>query len=229
MNKGGFTGKAQAYAAGRPGYPDSAVEYICSLVPPDAVFADIGAGTGIFTVLIARCGYKIFAVEPNADMREQLTITLEPYPNAEIYCGAGEASTLPDQCVDAIICSQSLGWLDLDGFRAECRRIAKPGAMIASIFNETPGEIHTIRSHRYTSRQASELFFCNPIIREFPNNIQYSLKKWFHRIASNSDFPLPSDPGYDEYIAKANEFFIQNNIGGFIYELLMTVVYVESL
>ena len=51
MNTDGFTGKAQAYAAGRPGYPDNAVEYICSLVPPDAAFADIGAGTGILRFL----------------------------------------------------------------------------------------------------------------------------------------------------------------------------------
>ena len=162
-------------------------------------------------------------------MREQLAIALKPFPNAKICCGAGEATTLPDQCVDAIVCSQSLGWLDFDGFRTECRRIVKPGAIIASIFNETPGEVHTIRSHHYTSRQASELFFHNPVIREFSNNIQYSYKKWLHRIASNSDYPLPSDPGYDEQIAKANEFFNQNSIGGFICEELMTVVYSEKV
>ena len=56
MNTEAFTGKAQAYTNARPGYPDEATEYICSLVKPDAVFADVGAGTGKFTSLIAlRC------------------------------------------------------------------------------------------------------------------------------------------------------------------------------
>ena len=70
INTNGFTGKAQAYAEARPGYPDEAIEYICSLAPKNAVFADIGAGTGKFTSLIARSGNKIFAIEPNEDMRE---------------------------------------------------------------------------------------------------------------------------------------------------------------
>jgi hypothetical protein len=33
MSTENFTGKAKDYAIGRPGYPESAIEYICSLVP----------------------------------------------------------------------------------------------------------------------------------------------------------------------------------------------------
>jgi len=84
MNTENFSGKAQAYAAARPGYPDEAIEYIRSLVRQDAVFADVGAGTGKFTELIARHGYEVFAVEPNDDMRKQLEITLKPYINVKI-------------------------------------------------------------------------------------------------------------------------------------------------
>ena len=49
MNTELFTGKAKHYASTRPSYPLEAIDYICSLVPPNAVFADIGAGTGLFT------------------------------------------------------------------------------------------------------------------------------------------------------------------------------------
>ena len=76
MNTKKFTGKAQAYAYARPGYPNDAVDYIKTLAPAGAVFADIGAGTGKFTELLARQGHIIYAVEPNADMREQLAVTL---------------------------------------------------------------------------------------------------------------------------------------------------------
>ena len=53
MNTELFTGKAEAYAKARPGYPDAAMDYICTLVPPKAMLADIGAGTGKFTILLA--------------------------------------------------------------------------------------------------------------------------------------------------------------------------------
>ena len=74
INIEAFSGKALAYSEARPGYPDKAIEHICRLIPQEAVFADIGAGTGKFTALLAKYGYKTFAVEPNTDMREQLTI-----------------------------------------------------------------------------------------------------------------------------------------------------------
>jgi 16S rRNA A1518/A1519 N6-dimethyltransferase RsmA/KsgA/DIM1 with predicted DNA glycosylase/AP lyase activity len=80
-----FTGRAQAYVKARPGYPDEAMEYIYNLSPQGAVFADIGAGTGKFTELLARYENEIFAIEPNADMREQLVITLAPFPNTKIF------------------------------------------------------------------------------------------------------------------------------------------------
>jgi len=68
MNTKLFSGKAQAYADARPGYPDAVLEYIKSIVPTNAVFSDIGAGTGKFTALLAKGGYTIYAVEPNNDI-----------------------------------------------------------------------------------------------------------------------------------------------------------------
>jgi len=96
MNTEKFTGKAQAYAKARPGYPDEVMDYIATLAPPGAVFADIGAGTGKFTELLARYGYEVLAVEPNADMREQLTVTLSSFSNIKIVDGTAEATTLPE-------------------------------------------------------------------------------------------------------------------------------------
>ncbi len=45
MNTEKFTGKAEAYASARPGYPQAAIDYVSDIVPPKAVFADIGVGT----------------------------------------------------------------------------------------------------------------------------------------------------------------------------------------
>lgn len=229
MNTEGFTGKAQAYAAARPGYPNEAIDYIRSLVPSNAVFVDIGAGTGKFTELIARCGYEIFAVEPNTDMREQLVATLEPFSNAKIINATAEATTLPDHSIDVITCAQALGWFDLNTFRKECVRIGKSGVIVISLYNGTPGDNYTPGSHRLSSRQAADMFFKNPTVREFPNPILYTRKRWLQKNASISDNPQPSDPGYSEHIAQMNAIFDRNNIDGFLRQDLVTIVYSERM
>ena len=54
-----FTGKSQAYASARPGYPPELAEKLRECGAAGAEAADIGAGTGLFTRLLwasaARC------------------------------------------------------------------------------------------------------------------------------------------------------------------------------
>lgn len=227
MNTDKFTGKAHAYAESRPGYPDEAIEYIRKLVPPDAVIADIGAGTGKLTALLARHGYKIFAVEPNGDMREQLAATLAPFPNAKIIDGTAEATTLYDRSVDVITCAQALGWFDLNAFLAECRRIGKPSVIVVSIYNDTQSDNYIPNGNRFTNKQATNLFFKNPAVREFPNPVFYTRDRWLQLAASISDNPQPSDPGYEAYIAEVNAEFDRENVDGLLRHELVTKVYCE--
>ncbi|MDR2569327.1 MAG: class I SAM-dependent methyltransferase [Oscillospiraceae bacterium] len=229
INTKGFTGKAQAYAEARPGYSNESINYIRSLAPKDAVIADIGAGTGKFTELIARAGYEIFAIEPNEDMREQLYLTLLPFSNVSIIGSTAEKTTLSDKSIDLIICSQSLGWLDLSAFKEECRRIGKHNCFVVSLFNETPGDKPAVNSHRYTSAQASEIFFSNPIIREFPNPVKYTREKWLQFNASISDNPSPQAPDYDTYINRINLTFDRYNEDGLILCNFTTKVYCEMI
>ncbi|MCL2165425.1 MAG: class I SAM-dependent methyltransferase [Oscillospiraceae bacterium] len=229
MNTEAFTGRAQAYGKARPGYPDEAIEYIRSLVPTDAVFVDIGAGTGKFTESIAKHGYKIFAVEPNADMRTELEKTLVLNPNAEILIGTAEATTLPDHSVDVITCAQALGWFDLSAFRTECRRIGKPGATVVSLYNSTPGDNYTPGSYRLSNRQAAESYFKNPIIRKFPNPIFYTRERWIQQNASISDNLQTSDAGYKTYFEEISQIFDLNNTDGFLRVEMETTVHSERL
>lgn len=219
-----FTGKAEVYASARPGYPEAVLEYIATLIPPDAAVADIGAGTGKFTALLARHGYDTFAVEPNADMRGQLAATLVQFPNVKIITGTAEATTLPDSSVDAITCAQALHWFDPDAFRTECRRIGKPGVLVISVYNNTAGGSSV--SH---SKQSTEVFFRNPIIREFANPQYYSREKWLHYMTSHSHDPLPSDPGYEAHVAEINAVFDRESVDGLLLREVITAVYSERL
>ncbi|MDR1117310.1 MAG: class I SAM-dependent methyltransferase [Oscillospiraceae bacterium] len=224
MNREKFTGKSQAYAAARPGYPGAAIDYIRSLLPEDAVFADVGAGTGKFAEGIARHGHEMFAVEPNGDMREQLAITLAPYPNAKIACGTAESTTLPDHSVHAVTCAQALHWFDPDAFRGECLRIGKPDVLVIAIYNETPGG-----SSITHSRQSTEAFFKKPVMREFHNPQLYTRESWLQYMSSHSSDPLPSDDGYNAHIAEMNAVFDRESENGLLRREVVTKVYSERI
>ena len=66
-----FTGKADAYSAARPGYPKEFVDYLCENVGINSgsTVADIGSGTGKFSVELLKIGAETYCIEPNDDMR----------------------------------------------------------------------------------------------------------------------------------------------------------------
>ncbi len=67
MPLGDFSEQADAYGRARPSYPAELIDALVAHVgakPGDAV-ADLGAGTGLFTELLAARGFCVTAVEPN--------------------------------------------------------------------------------------------------------------------------------------------------------------------
>ena len=65
-----FSGRGSFYARYRPGYANDVIHILRQHAgwTPEAVVADIGAGTGISSELFLRNGNTVWAVEPNADM-----------------------------------------------------------------------------------------------------------------------------------------------------------------
>lgn len=71
MNENIFNGVGETYAKYRPSYPQELLMYLCSEIGVNkfSTIADIGSGTGILTQqLIHECS-KVYAIEPNSDMR----------------------------------------------------------------------------------------------------------------------------------------------------------------
>ncbi len=193
-------------------------------MPENAVFADIGAGTGKFTALLAERGHAVFAVEPNADMREQLAITLAPYQSAQIFSGTAETTGLPAGCADAVTCAQALHWFNPDSFLAECLRICKSGGLVIAIYNNTPGGNSV--SH---SKLSTAAFFTSPEIRDFPNPVFYARENWLAYMTSHSHDPLPTDPGYAAHIAEAEAVFGRESVDGLLRRDVITRVYSEKV
>lgn len=76
-----FTGKARAYAQGRPDYPASVVGLLTQESRRENPrLADIGSGTGILSRAMLERGWTVYGVEPNDDMRKEAEKRLSAFP-----------------------------------------------------------------------------------------------------------------------------------------------------
>jgi SAM-dependent methyltransferase len=129
-----FSKRAGAYAAGRPSYPSASIDAILAGLgePATLVAADLGAGTGISSRLIADRGAHVLAIEPNAAMRG----AAQGDPRIEWIDGTAERTTLPDRSVDVVTAFQAWHWLDHALAVTETRRILRGGGRLAVVYNE---------------------------------------------------------------------------------------------
>ncbi len=129
-----FSERAEAYVAARPSYPVESIDVLLDGLgdPAKLAVADLGAGTGISARAIAARGPLVYAIEPNAKMREAAA------PDAQVRWvnGTAEATTLPDASVDVVAAFQAWHWVEHPAAVAEARRIVRPGGRLAAIYNE---------------------------------------------------------------------------------------------
>lgn len=129
-----FSNRAEDYARYRPPYPAVAFEIILDGFgdPAQLTVADVGAGTGISSRLMGDRGAQVWAIEPNAAMRQVAT----PHPRVEFRHGTAEQTGLPDQSVDLVLCCQSFHWFDQPVALAEFHRLLKPSGRVALMWND---------------------------------------------------------------------------------------------
>jgi len=66
-----FSDRVEDYIKYRPGYPTQVIEILKNdFLQDESVIADIGSGTGISSKIFIDNGNKVYAVEPNKEMRE---------------------------------------------------------------------------------------------------------------------------------------------------------------
>ncbi|WP_293330504.1 class I SAM-dependent methyltransferase [Microcoleus sp. CAWBG58] len=128
-----FSDRATDYVKYRPSYPAAAIEAILAGFgePSQLTAADIGAGTGISSRLLAERGVRVFAIEPNAEMRQAAA----PHTLVEFRDGTSEATNLPDRTIDLVACFQSFHWFNPVLTLPEFRRILKPSGRLAVVWN----------------------------------------------------------------------------------------------
>ncbi len=130
---GRFSDRTADYVKYRPSYPAAAIDAILAGLgePSQLTAADIGAGTGISSRLLAERGVRVLAIEPNAEMRQAAA----PHILVEFGDGTSEATNLPDQSLDLVVCFQSFHWFNPVLSLPEFRRILKPSGRFAVVWN----------------------------------------------------------------------------------------------
>ncbi|MDH3387710.1 MAG: class I SAM-dependent methyltransferase [Gammaproteobacteria bacterium] len=132
-----FSDRVADYVRFRPGYPPGLVAELLAAMKntETSEAADIGSGTGIFTRLLLERGIRVYAVEPNANMRQAAESHLASYPDFVSIDGDAENTGLAGASVDLVTAAQAFHWFNNDRSRAEFRRILKPGGRLALIWN----------------------------------------------------------------------------------------------
>jgi ubiquinone/menaquinone biosynthesis C-methylase UbiE len=138
MIHGDFTALAGDYTRFRPGYAPQVATAILRYVGIDTASldaADVGAGTGIWTRMLAAHGLRsLVAIEPNDAMRAQ-GMEASRGTNIDWRKGSAEATGLPDESADLVSMASSLHWADFDQASAEFLRVLRRGGAFAALWN----------------------------------------------------------------------------------------------
>lgn len=133
LNPYAAPGAAQGYEAIRPPYPAQAVSL--ALEGDPRVIADVGAGTGRFSIAAAKVlpHSQIIAIEPSEEMRS----SWPEIPQQVVVSGAtAEHTQLPHQSCDRVVWAQSFHWIDPHLASVETNRILRDGGYAIVIANQ---------------------------------------------------------------------------------------------
>ncbi|WP_227793593.1 class I SAM-dependent methyltransferase [Paenibacillus guangzhouensis] len=93
--------------------------------------ADIGAGTGLLTRHFVGNVRKIYAIEPEQEMRRVACEMIGSRDDIEYIDGTAENTQLPDRSVDLIVVANAYHRFEPEHTIQEFKRIMRPGAMLA--------------------------------------------------------------------------------------------------
>jgi SAM-dependent methyltransferase len=132
-----FSDRVGNYIKYRPSYPPAIIDCLheaCGLTA-ESVIADVGSGTGLLTELFLKHGNRVYAVEPNDEMRLAAERLLSGYSNLMSVNGRAEATMLADQSVDFVTAGQAFHWFEPGPTRVEFGRILRPGGWVVLVWN----------------------------------------------------------------------------------------------
>jgi SAM-dependent methyltransferase len=246
-----FSSRVEAYLKYRPNYPKEVVYALREKtgLRPSHVIADIGSGTGFSTELFLENGNFVYAIEPNAPMREAGEHYLATYKNFRSVDATAEATTLPDRSVDYIIAGQAFHWFNFDLAYEEFKRILKPEGWIVILWNDretdtTPflidyeallqefgTDYNEINHRNFDSKKIHDFFRgANVMEMEFENLQRLDYDGVEGRLLSSSYVPNVGDAHYAPMLEELHAIFDRhNNKNGKIDMRYKTLLYAGQI
>lgn len=241
--QGRFSDRVADYANHRPSYPAAAIDTILEGLdaPSHLVAADIGAGTGISSRLLAEKGVRVVAIEPNTEMSQAAL----PHPLVEFHNATAENTNLPNASVDLVVCFQSFHWFDPKPTLLEFHRILKPTGRLAAVWNDrersdefTQSYTHLVQIASNNHPAESRLVSVDPLLFSplFPNvrchtfayQQELDLDGLIGRAMSVSYIPR-SGQAQQQLISGLKELYTRSgDENGLVYLVYRTSVYVAQ-
>lgn len=124
---GYFQQGGEAYALSRPTYPPELAQQLAGSCAERLLALDVGCGSGQLSALLADHFDQVIATDVSADQLDHA----QQRPNILYRQEAAENMSAASDSADLIVAAQAAHWFDLPRFYRECRRVGKPGAVIA--------------------------------------------------------------------------------------------------
>jgi len=232
-----FSAKARIYDRFRWPYDPQAVDALLAYTGLSGreTVADIGAGTGMLSMLLAERFARVLAVEPCAEMRERLEALSARYPPIEPVVGSAEATGLEGGCADLVCVGRALHWFDPVPARSEMWRITSAPRWLA-VFSvpcadrellaalrklRTPELGWKMELDKHSSGKARirwEDYFAHGAHRrfEFPGMVEETWTQFCGRISSLSPAPDPASPAFGRFEAALGDVFDRFSKGGLL-------------
>jgi SAM-dependent methyltransferase len=242
-----FSDRVENYAKYRPGYPPAVYDLLREHagLQPGAIVADLGSGTGLLSSLFTERGHKVYAVEPNAQMRAAAESFFDDQSSFISIPARAEATTLPASRVDFIVAGQAFHWFEPTATRAECLRILQPGGQVALIWNrrhtessafqrdyellleEYGTDFKQVDQQRTITDEMLAAFFApaSMHLHTLPNSQRFDAAGLRGRLLSSSYTPPPADPRYEPMLAALEALFTRYQQSGFVSFAYITAVY----
>ena len=122
-----FSRQSGDYRRYRPGYPPDLIAWVASRAPDRALAVDCATGNGQAAIALAGHFDAVLAVDGSLAQLERV----HAHPNVRYELAMAERLPVQDQSVSLVAAAQAVHWFDFERFHAECRRVLKPGGVIA--------------------------------------------------------------------------------------------------
>ncbi|MBK8982943.1 MAG: class I SAM-dependent methyltransferase [Ignavibacteria bacterium] len=245
-----FSDRVENYVKYRPHYPEALLSFMkdeCGLTQ-SSVIADVGSGTGISSELFLNNGNKVYAVEPNDEMRSAAESIFSDDKNFISVNASAEETGLENNSVDLIIAGQAFHWFELGKSKSEFKRILKNEGNFfiiwwnSRIFKEGFMDEYEDLLVKFGNdyEKVNHENIDDAVIRGFFSPNEFSVRKFYifqefdleglkGRLLSSSYVPNSGDPASAEMLKALEKLFDRYNINGKVKMEYDTVVYFGRL